>query len=557
MDITEVMGGDTEMMSVERDNASGFSNWSKMKCAHGINYGNKEVNPVSKVPSKYFCPFCQKIMIEPIQTVRGEVACRKCYVKKQEEGNGVCPIDGEPISSDEFFQDRSITREISKIVCACSNVKYGCQWKGALSDINAHEEKCEFVAIICDDCRERVGKLQLEQHQQNSCKARQVQCLYCFQHCRASEVKLHDFLCENKPYECPLGCSDEIKIGDLLEHSKTCSGLVSGQFCPFHKLGCGYESNQPENLKKHLEEAIMIHTMQALVYFMTAQRNQQASNYCIKELHNKINTLLANVESLENQVADLQKSTGHLKHLERIENRIAKIKTPDHKIDDKITQLESMQRDLLKLNSQSPVIQQHTEVMKIANTLESNRNKIEQIDRDYAVLNSSLADTELKLCLLENTTYNGRQVWKIDNLQYRMTQSRNGRVTALHSAPTYTEAFGYKFCTRLYLNGDGIGKGTHLSIFFVVMKSQYDDLLKWPFVKRVTFRILNHESSSRARKETFLTDRNSSSFQQPKKEMNIAAGCPKFLNISTLLDGGFVVDDSIFVETIVEDAEKT
>lgn len=86
MDITEVMGGDTEMMSVERDNASGFSNWSKMKCAHGINYGNKEVNPVSKVPSKYFCPFCQKIMIEPIQTVRGEVACRKCYVKKQEEG---------------------------------------------------------------------------------------------------------------------------------------------------------------------------------------------------------------------------------------------------------------------------------------------------------------------------------------------------------------------------------------------------------------------------------------------------------------------------------------
>ena len=40
-------------------------------------------------------------------------------------------------------------------------------------------------------------------------------------------------------------------------------------------------------------------------------------------------------------------------------------------------------------------------------------------------------------------------------------------------------------CTRLYLNGDGMGKGTHVSLFFVVMRGAYDALLKWPFRQKV------------------------------------------------------------------------
>jgi len=41
-------------------------------------------------------------------------------------------------------------------------------------------------------------------------------------------------------------------------------------------------------------------------------------------------------------------------------------------------------------------------------------------------------------------------------------------------------------CARLYLNGDGMGKGTHVSLFFVVMRGAYDALLKWPFRQKVS-----------------------------------------------------------------------
>uniref|UniRef100_A0A8C6XGE7 TNF receptor-associated factor n=1 Tax=Naja naja TaxID=35670 RepID=A0A8C6XGE7_NAJNA len=49
----------------------------------------------------------------------------------------------------------------------------------------------------------------------------------------------------------------------------------------------------------------------------------------------------------------------------------------------------------------------------------------------------------------------------------------------------YTSKYGYKMCLRIYLNGDGTGRGTHLSLFFVVMKGPNDSLLRWPFNQKV------------------------------------------------------------------------
>ena len=44
---------------------------------------------------------------------------------------------------------------------------------------------------------------------------------------------------------------------------------------------------------------------------------------------------------------------------------------------------------------------------------------------------------------------------------------------------------GYKMCIRAYLNGDGIGYKTHFSVFFVLMRGEFDPLLKWPFEYKV------------------------------------------------------------------------
>jgi len=66
------------------------------------------------------------------------------------------------------------------------------------------------------------------------------------------------------------------------------------------------------------------------------------------------------------------------------------------------------------------------------------------------------------------------------------------------SSAFYSSKYGYKMCLRLYLNGDGTGRGTHLSLFFVVMRGKYDALLKWPFSQKVNELIRSHSSFRRS-----------------------------------------------------------
>ena len=49
-----------------------------------------------------------------------------------------------------------------------------------------------------------------------------------------------------------------------------------------------------------------------------------------------------------------------------------------------------------------------------------------------------------------------------------------------------------------------MGRGTHVSLFFVVMKSEYDALLPWPFTERVTFRLINPYNRDENAKEYFI-----------------------------------------------------
>ena len=46
-------------------------------------------------------------------------------------------------------------------------------------------------------------------------------------------------------------------------------------------------------------------------------------------------------------------------------------------------------------------------------------------------------------------------------------------------------------CIKVYLDGSGNGKGTHVSVFTYLMQGPYDDHLKWPFRRQITIQIVN------------------------------------------------------------------
>ena len=60
----------------------------------------------------------------------------------------------------------------------------------------------------------------------------------------------------------------------------------------------------------------------------------------------------------------------------------------------------------------------------------------------------------------------------------------------------YTSERGYKLQLVVYANGSGLGKGTHLSVYVVLMKGEYDEELKWPFNANITIQLLNWSDDS-------------------------------------------------------------
>ena len=179
------------------------------------------------------------------------------------------------------------------------------------------------------------------------------------------------------------------------------------------------------------------------------------------------------------------------------------------------------------------------------------RIQITKLEKQIRSKNDELEDCDFRLSLIENSSHDGSMVWKIPQFSQRKGDAENGKYTSIFSLPFYSGRYGYKMCLRLYIMGDGIGKGTHLSLFFVVMRGEFDNILQWPFTHKVTFKLIN-QTGGRDIVDTFQPDPMSSSFRKPKSDMNIASGCPQFVSHTELERGGFVVDNTIFIKCIID-----
>ena len=164
----------------------------------------------------------------------------------------------------------------------------------------------------------------------------------------------------------------------------------------------------------------------------------------------------------------------------------------------------------------------------------------------------AIDEVRLRQDVLDVKVTNGVLIWKIPDIRRRYRDALDGRTISLYSPPFYTSPQGYRMCIRTYLNGDGAGKGTHVSMFFVLMRSEHDSLLSYPFKQSVRFTLINQGNPSSSITEAFIPDLASPSFQRPEKDMNVASGFPKFARQSVLSDKGFTQGDVIFIKCQVD-----
>ena len=235
-------------------------------------------------------------------------------------------------------------------------------------------------------------------------------------------------------------------------------------------------------------------------------------------------------------------STHHTRRLTNIENR-----TADHEVllVENNRTMEEVRRDVGNIKRQ------------LDTTQESSRRhdrRIESIEHTLALRNVTLADLEEYVRQQEFSSYDGQLLWKVSDYARRRNDAVTGQQVSFYSPCFFTSRYGYKMCARLYLNGDGMGRGTHISIFFVVMRGQYDALLRWPFRQKVTFMLLDQDNVEHVI-DAFRPDPSSSSFQRPRRETNIASGCPMFCSQAELNNHAYVRDDTMFLKIIVDTSD--
>ena len=186
----------------------------------------------------------------------------------------------------------------------------------------------------------------------------------------------------------------------------------------------------------------------------------------------------------------------------------------------------------------------------IITTLQDRVLQLEQAQKCKSSVNE---DLNLRLSHIENSNFDGTMVWKVADVSQQMQDAREGKRTFINSMPFYAGRYGYKMCLRLHILGDGDGMGTHMSLYLVLMKGEFDKLLKWPFTFKVTFKLLNQLGGRDIVFEAIKPDPCSSSLQRPMKDLNVVAGCPCFVSLMVLrMSDDFLANDTLFFKVEVD-----
>ncbi|XP_019618963.1 PREDICTED: TNF receptor-associated factor 1-like [Branchiostoma belcheri] len=179
---------------------------------------------------------------------------------------------------------------------------------------------------------------------------------------------------------------------------------------------------------------------------------------------------------------------------------------------------------------------------------------IQALEMKIAEQDARLAQQAIRLKILEDTSYNGELLWKISGMAQKRHDAIIGKITAIDSVYFFTSRTGYKMRAQVYLNGYGRGEDTHISVFFVMMKGEYDAILPWPFRQKVTFALLDQE------RQEDVTDSfhagaypTSPSFARPGGEENLPCGTPDFVPLEQVYNSGraYVRDDTMFLKITV------
>ncbi|XP_035493832.1 TNF receptor-associated factor 5 [Scophthalmus maximus] len=523
---------------------------------------------VLKLREEFVCPICRAVVLNPQQNSCGHIYCLHCLqglLESSSLSSAVCPVDGAVITAAEVFQDNCCKREISSLEVFCTNSP-ACTSVLTLHRLQEHLRLCPYEQLQCSSpaCRAVLQRRYLQQHLTNTCPHRLEPCPHCRRPHRLSLMQDHvQSSCPDVDVDCPNSCSLKVPRHTLTEHRESCPEVHVN--CPYRNFGCSVQDKRGK-VKLHEDAAVSRHMLLVLrsnsdleqqvevlqEEALLRQQDAQTDSLLLTGLQKRIQPLLKQSSCHEHAVSSAQRN------LSRQQDVLSTVQLDVQQVSRGLPGREELEQLRQSLDA----------VMQEASAAEALREHLgsleENLQRHAGLLDlhaAQLSHNKQRLQELEATSYDGKLIWKIKDFKRRQDAEAKGQPPCLSSVPFHTGRCGYKMAVKAYLNGDGEGRGTHLSLYVVLMPGDFDALLPWPFRWTVSLSVLDQSGAGNNRSLSFRPDPASKSFQQPAAESvgNVAVGFSSFLPLNQLEtpgNGVYVKDDTLFVKIRNENMDE-
>ena len=184
-------------------------------------------------------------------------------------------------------------------------------------------------------------------------------------------------------------------------------------------------------------------------------------------------------------------------------------------------------------------------------------DKLKQVELECAECKESELQLSDKLKQVSDQVNSTLFTWRIQNFDQSLQAAKEGSKEQLNSEPFYTSPHKYKMKIQLYPNGNRAAKNTHLSVFLIIMKGEYDAILPWPFLPQVTFTLIDQQEDTSQRENVVMSFKANpslmESFVRPVGNQNLGRGYGNFVSHEKLQTRRYIVDNTIFLKAKIED----
>ena len=449
--------------------------------------------------------------MEPYLSVEcGHHFCQQCRDHLISIDKLMCPSCHEPDALKNTVLDKNHQRKVKNIEVRCSNYKEGCEWVGELRDLQNHLDpangKC---GIACPfSCGKHTRSSDMKEHTRD-CDKRMISCEKCgYYNTFTIVTEKHYPICPQSPRAItPATVSPqylynqapiEFTIDDfsgkkranvewlsppIYTHNRGYkfrlnvhpNGYLTGKRSHLSVYAQLMRGEYDHSLKWPFEGDIRIELMN-----WRKDTNHHSSTICF----NRYNHTVSRLNSYRLTIRKTATSFGH------------------------------------------PLFLSHTDLAPTTDTKYFLNDYYFKLRVSVAVYSTPLHPPMLSW---QDSTQSAGAQFKIS--QY---SERKKFDNIYYSPPFTTSPQGYKFCLKMYANGYGSSKGSHLTITAVIMKGQHDSRLKWPFTGTIIVEVLNWLEDKEHREQTLSIDKNDKIVRVSKGAYGQDYGLYKFISHSFL-----------------------